>query len=156
MANPTGIHTRLIYTKMIFTDNERGITLRFAHETNDNALTLKDSYFAGYSRPNCPSCYSNTKLKYCKNGYAVRMLSVSIFGEHFPLKKLNLVHDIICNRQSFDFTSFFNNVVFENYQYINSDIPYCSKMSVFRRHDLASDGTASAYLTNTRCLNCDK
>lgn len=29
-------------------------------------------------------------------------------------------------------------------------------MSVFKRHDLASDGVASAYLTNTKCLNCDK
>ena len=27
-------------------------------------------------------------------------------------------------------------------------------MSVFRRHDLASDGTASHHLTDTRCVNC--
>lgn len=29
-------------------------------------------------------------------------------------------------------------------------------MSVFKRHNLASDGVGSAYLTNTKCLNCDK
>jgi len=28
-------------------------------------------------------------------------------------------------------------------------------MSVFKRHDLASDGVGSAYLTNTRCSNCE-
>lgn len=80
MANPPGSHTRLIYTNMIFTDNERGITLRFAHEIDDNALTLKNSYFAGYSRPNCPTCYSADKLSYCRNGYAVRMFSATISG----------------------------------------------------------------------------
>jgi hypothetical protein len=28
-------------------------------------------------------------------------------------------------------------------------------MSVFKRHNLASDHTGSAYLTNTTCVNCD-
>lgn len=31
MANPTGIHQRMIYQDAFFADNQRGITLRFAH-----------------------------------------------------------------------------------------------------------------------------
>ena len=51
--------------------------------------------------------------------------------------------------------SFFNNVTFENYQYLSSSIPYCSKMAVFKRHPDASDSTGSAYLTKSQCINCD-
>lgn len=29
-------------------------------------------------------------------------------------------------------------------------------MSVFKRHNLASDSTGSAYLKDTRCLNCEQ
>ncbi len=29
-------------------------------------------------------------------------------------------------------------------------------MSVFRRHNIASDNTASVYLTNSPCINCDQ
>jgi len=28
-------------------------------------------------------------------------------------------------------------------------------MAVFKRHNIASDGTASHYLLNTKCINCD-
>ena len=34
MANQPGSHTKLIYEKMFFTDNLRGITLRYAHESD--------------------------------------------------------------------------------------------------------------------------
>jgi len=30
-ANPPGTQSRVIYQNMFFTDNQRGITLRFAH-----------------------------------------------------------------------------------------------------------------------------
>jgi hypothetical protein len=50
--------------------------------------------------------------------------------------------------------SFFNNVTFENYKDTNTAVPYCTDMSVFRRHNIASDNTGSAYLTNTLCINC--
>lgn len=140
----------------MFTDCERGITLRYAHEFDENTVYVQNSYFAGYSRPNCPSCYSPTTTRYCQGGYAVRMVSTTISGETFPLAKKNTIFDVICTQEAFDSKSFFNNVVFENYQYDNVDLPFCSKMSVFKRHNLASDHTGSAYLTNTTCINCDK
>ena len=34
MANQPGGYTKLIYQEMIFTDNKRGVTLRYAHETD--------------------------------------------------------------------------------------------------------------------------
>lgn len=80
MANPPGIQTQLIYQDVFFTDNERGITLRYAHETDDNTVIVRNSYFAGYSRPGCSSCYSDTAISYCKNGYAIRMFSATIGG----------------------------------------------------------------------------
>lgn len=48
-----------------------------------------------------------------------------------------------------------NNVTFENYLYNNPSLPYCEKMAVFKRHNLASDGTGSHHLTNTVCRNCE-
>lgn len=58
MANPTTTATKMIYQDVIFADNERGITLRYGHDIDDNTMILRNSYFAGFSRPNCPSCYS--------------------------------------------------------------------------------------------------
>ena len=51
--------------------------------------------------------------------------------------------------------AFLNNVTFENYLYDNPQLPYCNGMSVFRRHNGASDSVASHHLTNTKCINCE-
>lgn len=80
IANPPGVHTEVRYSNMFFVDNNRGFTLRFAHEIDDNTLRFSDSYFMGYSRPNCPNCYSNSKLSYCKDAHAIRMLTTTISG----------------------------------------------------------------------------
>lgn len=80
MANPTLSITKLIYEDVIFTDNERGITLRYANDIDDNSMILRNSYFAGFSRPDCPNCYSASKLSYCRGGYAVRMFTSTITG----------------------------------------------------------------------------
>lgn len=141
---------------MFFADNHRGITLRYANDIDDNTLKLRDSYFTGFSRPECPSCYGNDKISYCRGGYAVRMFTATVSGENFPLIKKNTEHDTICTRQALDMKSFLDNVVFENYLHTNNDVPYCAEMNVFKRHVGASDITASAYLTNTKCINCEK
>lgn len=80
MANQPGSQTKLIYEKMFFADNRRGITLRYAHETDENTCELKDSYFAGISRISCPDCYGASKISYCAGGYAVRMFTATITG----------------------------------------------------------------------------
>lgn len=109
----------MIYDGGFFADNERGISLRYAHEIDDNTCTLQNSYFTGFSRPKCSDCYGDDKISYCKSGYAVRMFAATISGEHFPLTKDAKVHDVICTRQSYDFKAFLNNVTFENYLYNN-------------------------------------
>lgn len=80
MANPPGTHQRVMYNNLFFADNQRGITLRYAHEIDDNTINLQDSYFTGISKPSCPNCYSDEKLSYCQGGYAVRMFSATISG----------------------------------------------------------------------------
>ena len=84
------------------------------------------------------------------------MFTATISGETFPLKKKATGHDVISSQESFDSKAFFNNVTFENYLYNNTLIPYCSNMAVFKRHDGASDATASHHLTSTKCINCDR
>ena len=80
MANPPGMHIRVEYDNMFFVDNQRGFTLRYAHETNDNTIILRNSYIMGYSRPTCTSCYSDTTISFCKSGYAVRMFTATLTG----------------------------------------------------------------------------
>lgn len=43
-------------------------------------MIFKDSYITGISRPTCTGCYSDTKIKYCDGGYAVRMFTATISG----------------------------------------------------------------------------
>lgn len=112
MANMPGSHQRVEYSNMFFADNHRGVTLRYAHEIDDNTIIFKDSYVTGISRPTCTSCYSSTKLGYCAGGYAIRMFTATISGETFPLKKHPTGHDVICTQQSFDFKAFLHNVTF--------------------------------------------
>jgi hypothetical protein len=80
MANPTLPLEKMIYEDVLMVDNNRGITLRFAHDDDDNTMIVRNSYFAGYSRPDCPNCYSDQKLSKCKRGYAVRMFTATITG----------------------------------------------------------------------------
>jgi hypothetical protein len=61
-------------------------------------MILQDSYFMGYSRPNCPSCYSDNTINYCQNGYAIRLFTTTISGEVFPLMKSIDSFDIICTQ----------------------------------------------------------
>ena len=155
MANTQGTHQRVEYSNMFFADNERGITLRYANEIDDNTMIFNDSYITGISRPTCTNCYGDTKIRYCAGGYAVRMFTATITGETFPLKKKPTGFDVICTQQSFDFKAFLNNITFENYLYNNAQLPYCSGMAVFKKHSGASDGTASHHLTKTKCINCE-
>lgn len=59
IANPPGALIELKYENLFFVDNYRSITLRYAHEIDDNTLKLSNSYVMGYSRPTCASCYSD-------------------------------------------------------------------------------------------------
>ena len=80
IANPPGMHIRVEYDNFFFVDNQRAISLKYGHEFNDNTMVVRNSYFMGYSRPTCTSCYSDKTISYCKNGYAVRMFVASLTG----------------------------------------------------------------------------
>lgn len=77
MGNPPGSHIKVIYENGFFADNGRGITLRYAHETDDNTILLENSEFLGYSRTDANV---NNKTKWCDGGYAVRMFTATISG----------------------------------------------------------------------------
>ena len=75
-------------------------------------------------------------------------------GDIFQTPTMSL--DQVSSHQSFDAKAFLNNVRFENFFYSNSSSqPFCSGMSVFRRNS-GADLTASHYLTNTTCVNCER
>jgi hypothetical protein len=79
-ANAPGTQTQLIYQNMFFTDSGRGLGMKFAQETHDDTFYVNNSYFAGYSRPNCPTCYSNITNSFCKNAFAIRMAATTVGG----------------------------------------------------------------------------
>lgn len=113
IANPPGILTQVQYTNMFFVDNNRAFTLRFAHEIDDNTMILNNSYFMGYSRPNCSTCYSRSTISFCNNGYAIRMFTATLTGELMPFDKNNITSfDVICTQESFDAKAFLSNVTF--------------------------------------------
>jgi hypothetical protein len=72
-----------------------------------------------------------------------------------PIMSLNHVN----TQQSFDAKAFLHNVRFENFFYSNSSSPsqppFCTNMAVFKRNTDGCDSTASHYLTNTTCVNCE-
>ena len=80
MANMPGSHIKVIYSDMFFADNQRGVTLRYADEIDDNTMMFKNSYVTGISRPTCTNCYGDTKISYCQGGYAIRMFTATISG----------------------------------------------------------------------------
>jgi hypothetical protein len=154
--NPSLPHSTTQYSNLIVTDCSRAVTLKSGYDSVENTALLTNSYIAGYSRPNCSSCYTDITIANCKNGYAIRMFTVTISGEVYPLATSTDIfsYDAIQSRQGQDSKAFFENVTFENYMNYNSLLPYCSGMSVFRRHSMAADSTACHYLKNTECLNC--
>jgi len=85
------------------------------------------------------------------------MFTATLTGELMPFDKNSITSfDVICTQESFDAKAFLTNVTFENYKNgPNADVPYCTKMNVFRKHDGASDATAVHKLYNTNCVNCD-
>lgn len=154
MANPAG-YPQLSYSTMMFAENQRGLTLRFAHLGNDNYAKVTKTWFSPFVRPACPSCYSAATSAYCRNSHAVRMLSVTITGESFPLIRITPTgFDVICTKEIPDARAYFTDSRFEDYgdSYEQS---FCGKNYVFIRHNLASDMTAGHYLRNVECVDCD-
>ena len=90
MSNQPGTQTKLIYEKMFFADNRLGVTLRYAHETDENTCIFRESYISGISRISCPTCYGAGKIEYYTGGYAVRMFAAITTGESFQLLKILL------------------------------------------------------------------
>lgn len=70
----------MIYEDVIMVDNQRGVTLRYGHDFDDNSMIVRNSYFGGFSRTDCPNCYAQNKLSYCKGGYAIRLFTATITG----------------------------------------------------------------------------
>lgn len=144
----------LIYDRMFFADNGVGMSLRFAHEGDNNSLILNNTYISGISRRNLATLYGGNKLSFCKGSTAIRMLTVTRKGNGFPLTTAARDHDLITSPHAFDAKAFVSNTLFENFITSDATLPYCSNMFVFKRNSGAYDATASHYLRNTRCVGC--
>ena len=60
-------------------DSNRGATLRFGRESDDNTAYFSNSYISAISRPGCTECYGSGAI-FCSGGRGVRMLAVTING----------------------------------------------------------------------------
>lgn len=60
-------------------DFNRGVTLRFGRESDENTAFFRNSYVSAISRPTCTQCYGSGAIQ-CSNGRGVRMLAVTING----------------------------------------------------------------------------
>jgi len=65
---------------MFFADNGVGMSLRFAHEGENNSLILNNTYISGISRRNVATLYAANKLSFCNGATAIRMLAVTKKG----------------------------------------------------------------------------
>lgn len=145
---------RIMFSKFMIADSQRGVTLRFGKEGDDRTAYLSNSYISAISRPNCAECYGTNAID-CTGNFGVRMLAVTVNGEHMP-SKFGPTFDTICKQEVFDSKAFLENVIFENYNqvYSNANLSQCSANVIFRPHDLASDLTGSHHLKNVVCNGC--
>lgn len=93
IANPPGT-TQLQYSNYILADNIRSISLRFGLAGTDRTAMVSNSYFTQISRPNCTECYGSSSTK-CRGNEAVRLLTVTVNGEHYPMG-FDTGYDTIC------------------------------------------------------------
>lgn len=77
-------------------DSGRGATLRFGKEGDDRTAYFSNSYISAISRPSCSECYGPGAID-CANNFGVRMLAVTVNGEHLP-KKFGRSFDVICKQ----------------------------------------------------------
>lgn len=87
---------QIIFQKFMSADSNRGVTLRFGRDADDNTAYFRNSYVSAISRPNCVECYGANGIS-CNGGRGVRMLAVTINGETFPMT-FGMDFDIICRR----------------------------------------------------------
>lgn len=97
----------------MISDCSRAITLRSSFDSGDNTAILTNSYISGYSRPNCASCYADSTITSCKNGYALRMFTSTTVGDAYEDPNTDVLSfDAIKSRQSLDSKAYFENVTF--------------------------------------------
>ena len=154
----------LVWDRLMLSENERGIGLRFGgyNKNNNNSLFLKNSWISAISRPECGDCYGEGAK--CSNSYAIRLLTVSedtyklptVFGEDTEkLEKAEL----------FDANAWIINTTFSNYKLdyaaTSSDAvdlshvsSKCSNNTLFRLHPSVDSNVANHHLYNTTCANC--
>lgn len=155
MANPAGF-PQINYRNMMFAENQRSMTLRFAHIGRDNYARVSRIWFSALVRPDCPSCYSSLTNSYCSGAHAIRMLAVTVSGEEFPLVRItNTGFDVICTSMVPDCRAYIVDSQFENFRNEYPGNSFCGNNYLFIRHNIASDIIAGHYLRNTTCINCD-
>ena len=146
----------MILNQFIIAESGRGVTLKFgAGGGRDHTAELINSYITVFSRPSCSYCYGSSAIK-CSNMLGLRLLTASGNGETMPSKS-GSGFDTICKAPVFDSKNFLFNNTFEYYSqsYTQSALSSCGNNIVFRPHPVGDDQVGSAYIFDSRCLNCD-
>lgn len=119
---------------------------------------FENSWHSSLARLNCPDCYEGVR-PYCRNssGYVLQTASHGV--EKMPIKLNPMTFDVLCVPTSPRSSQFLRNVEYHNV-FTNYSDPliqdHCYFNSIFDTQPASSDATASHYLTNVFCTNCDK
>lgn len=84
----------------------------------------------------------------------------TIGGESFPWEKNPLSYDVICNAPNAFGSVMMDDIELHNYKenYDNTNnahLAQCSGNRGFRNHGSAASGSASHYLRNVKCRDCE-
>ena len=143
---------------MVLAENLIGTTIMIAGESDNNTIFHKNMHYLGIARTDCPECFSNSKM--CQNQLAFKLAAIETEGEGYPLsfKSSPLAIITLCVEGAFDKKSYLDNVKFSNYKnsYSEKNWNQCKANYLFSTVSTATDGSASLFIKNSVCENCEK
>ena len=143
---------------MVLAENKIGTTIMIGGERDNNSIFHKNMHYLGVARKDCPECYSDSKM--CEKHLAFKLAAIEVGGEPYPLKFKSSPLAIItlCVEGAFDKKSYLDNVTFTNYKNTYSENIWskCKANILFTTVSTATDGSASLFITNSKCENCEK
>lgn len=135
------VTSQLMISEMVFADNRMAVNFNILNLQSQNKLIFIDSYVAGISRANCPNCYNQYKLKNCQQASGLFISSSSSSSATSINTSISAEIQV-------------NNVLFEDFFFLNPNLSYCSQMSIFGRPNSNNSITSSFFLKNTSAQNC--
>ena len=145
-------------SNMILAENSIGTNIMIAGDRKNNSIFHKNMVFISLARKDCTECYANSNM--CEDQIAFRLAAIQVSGEEYPLhfKKSPLEIVNLCKEGAFDKKAYLNNVEFINYRmsYGEKIWAKCNSNRLFTTLKQATDGSASLFISDTVCKNCEK